>query len=373
MRNLGWLIGFGTLALIGCSSSVPGDGAGSEPGALGENSDGVEVADRLFEGTISGSDATSGVCTFVVRSTGDVEAVITSAKSTQRFVGTMSSSGKLNLHAASTTSSSTTSPSIAPPPASCQVLPKSASTYCPIAGEGLCGEGHCCPSETPYGCASSGKCYASSAEAAANCGSSCLACGAAPASGGQSSSSSGPSVGGQSSSNGSVSGELDGTTLTGRFEDPNGGGGVFTAQDATKKPVTKYCGTFSGSDHGTWNLQGGGSSVSGSFQGELASGLLNGKLEGSSLSLTFSGDASGEAPGTVSGSSVSGTWRTSDGGYSGTWSGSTSACVGAGGGSGSTKAGNGCCTVVNRGGKMLTACCIEGCRADGSCASAAGG
>lgn len=371
---MAWI--FGSVALVGCAAPSFGTGGASGSGALDGNDgsdDGVEVADRLFQGTLSGSDATSGEATFVIRPSGDVEALLANAKGQTRYVGTISG-GRFSL----TPASSSSTQGVTAEPAVCKVYPKQSGTYCTTSGSVLCGEGHCCPAERPYGCATNGSCYATSDAAAAACGTSCVACGSAPASGGSSSSgsSSSGSSGSSSESSAPVSGNVAGDTLSGNYP-----GGVFTAQDATKKPVVRYCGTFSGSDHGTWNWQANDTRASGSFKGAEAEGVLSGSVSGGLVKLTFDGDfVSGTATGSIGANSVSGTWKTSDGAYSGTWTGRAGACVGSSGsgstssssGSSGSSGGGGCCTTVERNGKKMTACCIEGCRADGSCASGAG-
>lgn len=120
-----------------------------------------------------------------------------------------------------------------------------------------------------------------------------------------------------------------GATFSGVVGGPSGAG-TISAQDATHDEVTRYCGSFSGADRGTWNMQISDAGASGSFAGQFAAGNIQGGLAGTSLMLTFgigSSSNRGTASGTVSGAQVSGTWRTSDGGASGSWSGSTAACA----------------------------------------------
>jgi hypothetical protein len=56
--------------------------------------------------------------------------------------------------------------------------PPAATATCATSGYLSCDSvGHCCPPGTPYGCISSLSCYATQAEATADCGASCTVCG----------------------------------------------------------------------------------------------------------------------------------------------------------------------------------------------------
>jgi hypothetical protein len=103
---------------------------------------------------------------------------------------------------------------------------------------------------------------------------------------------------------------------------------TVVAADSTVDTVNAYCGTFSGSDAGSWLLQVGGSTASGVVVTSSGSGgTINGTRSGGSLALTAydptSGAAVVSASGTVSASSASGTWTGLPGSGigTGTWSG----------------------------------------------------
>ena len=112
--------------------------------------------------------------------------------------------------------------------------------------------------------------------------------------------------------------------LSGTFAGPGVTSGAFTALVSTgSQPVSIFCGTFSGSDSGSWNLAMSGSNLSGSFTGGAGSSFLTGTRSGDHVSLTF---VNGSATGTLEDywSTVSGTWMTNGGSQSGTWTGSWS-------------------------------------------------
>lgn len=110
--------------------------------------------------------------------------------------------------------------------------------------------------------------------------------------------------------------------LSGTFTNPTGGAGGFTTQSGSTTSVVAYCGTFTGSDMGYWNLTvnlttlvATGIHVSTVGQG---TGLLTGTVSGSSISGTSvePQGVGGTFAGTFSGtnqSTLSGTWSGSGG------------------------------------------------------------
>jgi len=118
-------------------------------------------------------------------------------------------------------------------------------------------------------------------------------------------------------------GTVSGSTLSGTWTGPGATGSFTTINSTGGSSVTVYCGTYSGTNTGTWNLAVSGSTVSGSFSDTNGnSGTLSGTVSGSTVTLTIS--TGGTATGTINGTSVSGTW--SAGNNSGTWSGSSTGC-----------------------------------------------
>jgi len=231
---------------------------------------------------------------------------------------------------------------------------------CPT-GDIACGT-VCCPADHPFHCASTSSCYTTATQAMGFCslGTSCESCNGVDApdnqwtTGNQTYLLTGTLDGTTLTASGegvSLMGTLDGDVLDGTFSGPDGDGS-FSAADASNHEVARYCGTYSGGDSGTWNLQTGGGTASGSFAGSLAAGTLSGTASSSSVNLQFTSDeASGTASGSISGGTVSGSW--SGGGTSGSWNGSESSCSG---GSSVTSASD-CCTQTARG----LSCPIEGC------------
>jgi hypothetical protein len=110
-------------------------------------------------------------------------------------------------------------------------------------------------------------------------------------------------------------------TIEGTFTG-GGGSGVFVVHSGS---VEVFCGTYTGSSDGIWNLSLTDNRLEGAYNDvDGDSGRLSGTLSGSSVSITFTG---GSASGTRSGTTMSGTWQTLDG-DAGTWSGSTAGCRG---------------------------------------------
>ncbi|HXV87196.1 MAG TPA: hypothetical protein VD793_10875 [Gemmatimonadales bacterium] len=110
--------------------------------------------------------------------------------------------------------------------------------------------------------------------------------------------------------------------LSGTFTGP-GGAGLFTAFSRRSGEVELFCGDFTGSADGVWNLARNGNDLSGAFHETDGSsaGTLTGTLSGNNINLSFTG---GTATGTLSGSSMSGTWTST--GSSGSWTGTKSGC-----------------------------------------------
>jgi hypothetical protein len=114
-----------------------------------------------------------------------------------------------------------------------------------------------------------------------------------------------------------------GDTITGSYNGPKGDGS-FTLLSSGGGGATTYCGTFSGTQSGVWNVTVSGSNVSGSYTATSAGvgGTLSGSVGGSNMSLSASGGVT--ATGTISGASVSGSWSAP--GENGTWTGSSGGC-----------------------------------------------
>jgi hypothetical protein len=130
-------------------------------------------------------------------------------------------------------------------------------------------------------------------------------------------------------------------TLQGTYTAGTGGGdpslsgssGNVAALDNSDGTAKSLCGSYTGTDSGTWNFvisDSGG--LAGSFYGG-AQGNLSGSVGGDSVNLTWSGDSFvGTIAGTASGtltpdhSSVQGNWQSSDGSYTGTFSSDTVTC-----------------------------------------------
>jgi len=127
----------------------------------------------------------------------------------------------------------------------------------------------------------------------------------------------------------SLTGTLTGSTLSGMYTGPNGGGS-FALQAAVSGAVNVYCGTYMGSGgNGSWNLvQGADNKLSGSYtpSGGTGSGLLTGTLTGGAIALVVS--TGGAANGTLAGDAINGTYgkppAATDGG---TWTGSKGNCA----------------------------------------------
>ena len=125
-----------------------------------------------------------------------------------------------------------------------------------------------------------------------------------------------------------LTGKLVGGTLSGTYTGPNGGGS-FAVQSTVSGAVAVYCGTYTGSSAGSWNLvRGGDNTLSGSFTDAAngQSGILSGKLNGTDILLNPQGSTD-TAVGTLAGDAVSGTYGPPGGTPKGTWSGSTGACA----------------------------------------------
>jgi hypothetical protein len=303
--------------------------------------------DQLFLGTIAGAQKASGIISVVVHAD--------SSSSGGGLLGngggsTKAVEAKITTSGGSTGGTSVTcSGAAAAPP----------MKTCPQAGQTACGTQYCCDSAHPFLCASTQSCYATAEAAAAACSSSCSSCDGKAhtvTTGGTGAS---QIVKGTMDGSGRVTmsgggwqldGKVENGGISGDYTGPKGSGN-FAGVDATNDSVTRFCGTFSGADSGTWNLQTSSSKATGSFAGSFASGNLDGSVSGSSVSLRYSSpSASGTASGTISGSSVSGTYS---GDASGTWSGG--ACnVGSGS---APKSAKDCCTQTSRG----LMCPIEGC------------
>lgn len=126
-----------------------------------------------------------------------------------------------------------------------------------------------------------------------------------------------------------LTGKLVGGTLSGTYTGPNGAGS-FALQSTVSGAVAVYCGTYTGSSAGNWNLvQGADNSLSGSFTDSTkgGSGILTGKLTGTAIDLIPQGSTD-TATGTLAADgSVSGTYGPPGAAPKGNWSGRKDACA----------------------------------------------
>ena len=109
--------------------------------------------------------------------------------------------------------------------------------------------------------------------------------------------------------------------LEGFFTGP-GNGGVFVTTESGSGD-TAYCGTFTGSDDGTFSFVVSGTDLLGTAY-STSGGTpipLDGTVSGSSITISNPLGGSPLATGTISGTSASGTWNDGQG-NSGTWTGS---------------------------------------------------
>ena len=134
-------------------------------------------------------------------------------------------------------------------------------------------------------------------------------------------------------------GTLSNGSVSGTYTGPNGTGTFAAAPSgATTPTIQVFCGTYSGTDmfsgtphakYGVWNLVRSGNTLVGvteEISGGGAGTTVNGQLSGIMISLKFyiDGILAGSGEGTLSGTSVSGTYVSTDGLASGTWSGDES-------------------------------------------------
>ncbi len=95
---------------------------------------------------------------------------------------------------------------------------------------------------------------------------------------------------------------------------------VGSLDEGNDNSSVAYCGTFSGSDSGTWNFMIEGNSLYGSHTSMSGGGVLTGTVSGNIITLYEDGAQVGA--GTRSGDNVSGTWHSAQGPDAGTWTGS---------------------------------------------------
>ncbi len=121
-------------------------------------------------------------------------------------------------------------------------------------------------------------------------------------------------------------GVLSATAISGSYTGPQGAGSFSALQSTGSGSVLVYCGTYAqnnSTNTGVWNMVQSGGSLVGSFSGsDGATGDLSGTISGDSVSVSFKG---GSATGTLSGTTMSGTWHDNKG-NSGPWQGSTGSC-----------------------------------------------
>ncbi len=118
-------------------------------------------------------------------------------------------------------------------------------------------------------------------------------------------------------------GIVSGDILGGTFSGPLGSGTFAMLVSASDGSVTLYCGSFTGTSSGTWNLAVSGPEIVGSFADTVGdTGEIIGTLTGSSVSANLPG---GSATGTMSPSSAGGTWTAGTNGF-GVWRADATAC-----------------------------------------------
>jgi hypothetical protein len=160
----------------------------------------------------------------------------------------------------------------------------------------------------------------------------------------------------------SISATFTSSEITGTITQPSGATGTLTGLSLEAGSVGTFCGSFTGSDMGTWNLSVSESgSVEGSFYGALAgTGNLTGTSSGETITLTWSTTVagSGTATGQIDSSTttIQGTWTGTS--VSGTWN-STSTCPG-NGTAPTIGAASGCSCAALLSAAGGTACCPGG-------------
>lgn len=113
---------------------------------------------------------------------------------------------------------------------------------------------------------------------------------------------------------------------SGTISTPAGAGSVAALQTTEANPVVNYCGTYSGTESGKFNVTVRNGLVSGvAAENGLPGGVtLAGTASGNSVTLSWSwtegSGGRGTAVGTINGTSIGGTWSNTDS-QSGTWSG----------------------------------------------------
>jgi len=119
-------------------------------------------------------------------------------------------------------------------------------------------------------------------------------------------------------------GGFDGQSrLEGNFTGPNGDGNFVTEKNTGAAKV--YCGTFSGTDSGTWSFVVTGTALHGQAQSSSAGSQaipLDGVVSGNNITIYIPGTTQTLATGTVNGTTASGTWDDQQG-DSGDWTGSS--------------------------------------------------
>jgi hypothetical protein len=107
-------------------------------------------------------------------------------------------------------------------------------------------------------------------------------------------------------------------TASGTYTGPSGTG-AFVAFNGDSNSVTVYCGTYTGSSMGEWNLVKKGNSVAGAYS---TGKLINGSVDSYNMvrfQIADDSAGNGSGSGTISGASISGTWMV--GNATGNWSG----------------------------------------------------
>jgi hypothetical protein len=113
-----------------------------------------------------------------------------------------------------------------------------------------------------------------------------------------------------------------GDTLNGSFGGPLGGGLLSGVPSGTSDPPTAFCGTFDGSDQGSWNLLLSGTEFRGTVNSSIRTHTITGSLAGTEIRLDIpAGGFSADGTLAADGQSASGIWGDVE--FGGTWQVST--------------------------------------------------
>jgi len=126
----------------------------------------------------------------------------------------------------------------------------------------------------------------------------------------------------------SVTATVANNAVAGSYTGPSTSGSVSALPAPSATSVTAYCGTFTGTEAGRWNVAISAGVITGTAATPEGSIQLNGTVSGSAITMTWHPNATdvGSATGTLAGTTITGTWLTNTPGDHGTWNGSTGGC-----------------------------------------------